>query len=261
MKLLAIIGLALMCVIAISEAHGNGRNGKNIAQKYGQSKYNGLRSRKFGGGYGVGKKVPTNYQGYQGRLGPYQYRLGRYRFGNYRYGRYGHQYRLGYRRYGQKNSLGYGYKKGSAFYDEKEQDASGYYPRKYGIFRHRRYGQRYGFGIHGGKSELRHGNFGKNFLRHGHKKGYVRKLYYDEKEDPSRHYAGKFGHYPHQFSKYGKRCGFPKLGSGTYGRRYALGRYGHVNYEARYGFRKFGRKYQGYGHKKGYRGRIYKDGE
>ena len=125
MKLLAIIGLALMCVIAISEAHGNGRNGKNIAQKYGQSKYNGLRSRKFGGGYGVGKKVPTNYQGYQGRLGPYQYRLGRYRFGNYRYGRYGHQYRLGYRRYGQKNSLGYGYKKGSAFYDEKEQDASG----------------------------------------------------------------------------------------------------------------------------------------
>ena len=80
MKLLAIIGLALMCVIAISEAHGNGRNGKNIAQKYGQSKYNGLRSRKFGGGYGVGKKVPTNYQGYQGRLGPYQYRLGRYRF-------------------------------------------------------------------------------------------------------------------------------------------------------------------------------------
>ena len=53
MKLLVIIGLALTCVIAISEAHGNGKNGKNIAQKYGLSKYNGLRSGKFGGGYGV----------------------------------------------------------------------------------------------------------------------------------------------------------------------------------------------------------------
>ena len=53
MKLLVIIGLALTCVIAISEAHGKGKNGKNIAQKYGPSKYNGLRSGKFGGGYGV----------------------------------------------------------------------------------------------------------------------------------------------------------------------------------------------------------------
>ena len=95
-----------MYVIGISDAHGNGNNIKNIAQKFGPSKYNGLRSGKSGGGYGLGKKFPKNYQGYQGRLEPYQYRFGRSRFGNYIYGRC--QYRLGYRRYGQKNSLGYG---------------------------------------------------------------------------------------------------------------------------------------------------------
>lgn len=112
-----------MYVIGISDAHGNGNNIKNIAQKFGPSKYNGLRSGKSGGGYGLGKKFPKNYQGYQGRLEPYQYRFGRSRFGNYIYGRC--QYRLGYRRYGQKNSLGYGYKERSAFYDMEEQDRLG----------------------------------------------------------------------------------------------------------------------------------------
>ena len=112
-----------MCVIGISDAHGNGNNIKNIAQKFGPSKYNGLRSGKCGGGYWLGKKFLKNYQGYQGRLEPYQYRFGRSRFGNYRYGWC--QYRLGYRRHGQKNSLGYGHKKRSAFYDMEEQDTLG----------------------------------------------------------------------------------------------------------------------------------------
>ena len=36
----------------------------------------------------LNKKFATNYQDYQGRLGPYQFRFGRHRFGNYRYGNY-----------------------------------------------------------------------------------------------------------------------------------------------------------------------------
>ena len=216
MKLLTIIGLVLTCVIAVSEAHGYGKNGKSIAQKYGPSKYNGLRSGKIGVGQGVGYKVPNNYQGYQGNLRAHQYRLEGTGLANYRYGRYGQRYGLGYGRYG-RNYLGYRYNKGhnrKVYYDEEEQDASRYYPRKYGRYQYGKYGRRFGFGKYrygryGQRYGLGYGRYGRNYLGYGYNKGHNRKVYYDEEEqDASRYYPRKYGRY--QYGKYGRRFGFGK---------------------------------------------------
>ena len=255
MKLLTIIGLVLTCVIAVSEAHVYGKNGKNIAQKYGSSNYNGLRSGKIGVGHGVRYKVPNNYQGYQGKLGPHQYRFGRYRFGNYRYGRFGQRYGLGYGRYGQ-NYLRSGYKngyKGKAYYDEEEQDASRYYPKKYGRYQHGIHGRRFGFGKYrygryGQQYGLGYGRYGQNYLRYGYKNGYRRKSYYDEEEqDASRYYPKKYGRYQHGI--HGRRFGFGKYRYGRYGQQYGLG----------YG--RYGQNYLRYGYKNGYRRKSYYDEE
>ena len=255
MKLLTIVGLVLTCVFAVSEAHVYGKNGKNIAQKYRPNNYNGLRSGKIGVGHGVGYKVPNNYQGYQGKLGPHQYRFGRYRFGNYRYGRFGQRYGLGYGRYGQ-NYLRYGYNKGrnrKVYYDEEEQDASHYYPKKYGRYQSGKYGRRFGFGKYrygryGQRYGLGYGRYGQNYLRYGYNKGRNRKVYYDEEEqDASHYYPKKYGRY--QSGKYGRRFGFGKYRYGRYGQRYGLG----------YG--RYGQNYLRYGYKNGYKGKVYYDEE
>ena len=255
MKLLTIVGLVLTCVFAVSEAHVYGKNGKNIAQKYGPNNYNGLRSGKIGVGHGVGYKVPNNYQGYQGKLGPHQYRFGRYRFGNYRYGRFGQRYGLGYGRYGQ-NYLRYGYNKGrnrKVYYDEEEQDASRYYPKKYGRYQYGKYGRGFGFGKYrygryGQRYGLGYGRYGQNYLRYGYNKGRNRKVYYDEEEqDASRYYPKKYGRY--QYGKYGRGFGFGKYRYGRYGQRYGLG----------YG--RYGQNYLRYGYKNGYKGKVYYDEE
>ena len=264
MKLLTIIGLVLTCVIAVSEAHVYGKNGKNIAQKYGSSNYNGLRSGKIGVGHGVRYKVPNNYQGYQGKLGPHQYRFGRYRFGNYRYSRFGQRYGLGYGRYGQ-NYLRSGYKngyKGKAYYDEEEQDASRYYPKKYGRYQHGIHGRRFGFGKYrygryGQQYGLGYGRYGQNYLRYGYKNGYRRKSYYDEEEqDASRYYPKKHGRY--QYGQFGLRYGIGKYSYGKYGKRYGFSKYGYGKYGGRYGsqYGVLGRKYQGYGYGKA---KVYYD--
>ena len=253
MKLLIIIGLVLTCVIAVSEAHGYPKNGKNIAQKYGPSKYNGFRSGKIGVGHRVGYKVPIKYQGYQGKLGPHQYRFGRYRFGSYRYGRYGQRYGLGYGRYG-RNYLGYGYNKGhnrKVFYDEEKEDASHYYPKKYGRYQYGKYGGRFGFGKYrygryGQRYGLGYGRYGRNYLRYSYNKGLNRKVYYDEEEqDASHYYPKKYSRY--QYGKYGRRFGFGNYRYGRYGQQYGLG----------YG--RYGQNYLRYGYKNGYKRRVYYD--
>ena len=243
--------------------------------------------------YYPGKNVVYPYSIYGRGYGLNKYKYGQYGLRN----GLGHRnYGRNYLRHGYKNSYNR-----RLYYDEENQDASPYYPKNHGNFqygkysyrfgnyRYGKYGRGYGFGRYGGKNGLRYGRFGKKYVGHGYRKGHIGKPYYDEEEqDPSRYYPVKPG--PHQRGKYRKGYGLSKFQYRQYSGKYGIGKYGlgknsgRLQYGRRFGNYKFGayggkngfgryggihglrsgifgKRYLGYGYRKGYKGRVYKDEE